>query len=234
MLEKDLPAINLAIRRAEAQIEQMRKALDLPADEGRRVALRKQLDERQAFLDSMSGMRIRPPIAVVERSLQIPDEVHPVEFRYLGPGHTDGDMVLYLPRDRIVFAGDVFFNAALPSTDDARMLDWIQTVVELLKIDADRFVPGHGPVAGRSEVEDFLRYLQDLRHLVEPYVQRGEPLEQVVREARLPERYAGYRFRNFFPANIKMMYSELRAIQLSAPTVEPPAADKPGAVPPMP
>ncbi len=233
ILERDIPAVNLAITRAEGQLEQIRRQLDRPAADAQKLILLEQLKSRQSFVNAMAAIRVCPPLATVDRSLRIPDSRHPVEFHFLGAGHTDGDLILYLPRDKIVFAGDLFFNGALPSTDDARMLDWIRSVEELLRFPAERFVPGHGPVGNRQQVEEFLSYLKDLRILAEEAVQRDEPLEQALREVKMPPQYAGFRFQNFFPSNVKRIYTELRAIMLKDPTVEiPDELKKPVVEPP--
>ena len=65
---------------------------------------------------------------------------------------------------------------------DASILEWMQTLSGLLKLDADKFVPGHGPIGSKKDVEAFLRYLEELKALVQPAVERGDSLEQVTRD----------------------------------------------------
>jgi len=90
---------------------------------------------------------------------------------------------------------------------------WIKTLGEIQKLDADRFVPGHGPVGTRQDLAAFLQYLVDLKAAVEPAVVRGDTLEQVVREIQVPDKYSGWDFQNFFPANVQQMFMELKAQQ---------------------
>lgn len=221
MVERDLPALNRVISLDQAQVARMSKESDRSNDAARRGLLRKQIEERQALVERLSRIHVRVPAAAVEEVLTIVDESRTLQFRVLGPGHTDGDMILYLPQDKIVFTGDLFFNAALPSTDDAQMVSWTHALEELLRLPATIYVPGHGPVAGRAEVENFLQYLKDLRALVESAIGRGEPLEQVLYETRIPARYSSYGFQNFFPANLTRMYAELRKQQLTGPQAKP-------------
>ncbi len=100
------------------------------------------------------------------------------------------------------------------------MLEWMKTLHSVLNLDARTFVPGHGAIGSRSDVERFLAYLEDLKALVEPAVERGDTLEQVVRDLRVPAKYAGYGFQNFFPSNVQKMYSELKANQPVNPATE--------------
>jgi hypothetical protein len=84
-----------------------------------------------------------------------------------------------------------------------------------LKLDADVFVPGHGPVGNRDQVKQFLGYLDDLKASIEPKVSRGESMEQVLHDAQVPAKYASFDFQNFFPANVQRMYVELKELRAS-------------------
>jgi cyclase len=124
--------------------------------------------------------------------------------------------VLFLPAQKVVFAGDLFFSSAIPNVQDARILDWMQTLGKLLKLDADRFVPGHGPIGSKKDVEAFLHYFEDLKAMVQPAVERGDSLEQVTRELQMPAKYSSYLFQNFFSSNVQKMFAELKALQLES------------------
>ena len=107
------------------------------------------------------------------------------------------------------------------------MLPWIATLGAILKLDADVFVPGHGPVGNRDQLKQFLGYLDDLKASVEPRVSRGDSMEQVLRETQVPAKYASFDFQNFFPANVQRMYIELKELRASqAPGPVPKAVKK--------
>jgi glyoxylase-like metal-dependent hydrolase (beta-lactamase superfamily II) len=161
----------------------------------------------------LSSLRILAPSVTLDDSLSIVDGGREVTLLYLGPGHTEGDILLHLPGEKIAFLGDLFFHDAIPNVEDASLLDWRKTLREVLKLDAETFVPGHGRVGTRQDVEEFLGFLEDLKALVEPAVKRGDSLEQVVHDLRLPAKYASFGFQNFFPANLQKMYGELKAAQ---------------------
>lgn len=226
ILQRDLPAFNRTVGVAAAQIEKMQKELLQEKDASRKESIRVQIAARQQLLARMTRLKISAPYITFEEALSIMDGAREVSLRWLGPGHTDGDIILYLPGDKIVFAGDLFFNRALPNSQDASLLEWIKTLELLLRLDAEKFVPGHGAVGTKHDVEDFLGYLRELRGLVEPAVGRGESLEQVLAEATVPARYSGYRFQEFFPANVQRMYAELKALQLAEAAAEAAAGQK--------
>ncbi len=221
ILQLDIPAMNRTVSVAEAQIARMQKELTSSQDEPQKQTLRGQISARQQFLRRMSGIRIQPPVVTLDDSLVIVDGSRKLEILLLGGGgHTDGDVVLYIPSQRVVFAGDLFFNKAIPNVQDSNLHTWIKTLAELQKLDADKFVPGHGPVAARKDFENFQAYLEDLRNLVQTAVDRGDSLEQAIRDVQLPAKYSSFSFPNFFPANVQKMYSELKALRPASPDIQ--------------
>jgi len=68
-----------------------------------------------------------------------------VEVKYLGRGNTSGDAMVYLPKERIVVAGDLVAYP-LPNMIDGYPAEWVQTLQNLANLDADTIVPGHGPI----------------------------------------------------------------------------------------
>jgi glyoxylase-like metal-dependent hydrolase (beta-lactamase superfamily II) len=68
-----------------------------------------------------------------------------VQVRFLGRGNTAGDAVAYLPKEKIVAAGDLVVYP-IPYIYDGYPTEWIQTLQNLSQLDADTIVPGHGPV----------------------------------------------------------------------------------------
>lgn len=226
VLQKDLPSLNRTISVTTSEVDRMRRIASKESDPGKLGALMQQIRTRDDYLATLSRLEIMAPFVVMDDYLEIQDGSRKVIIQFLGPGHTDTDTILYLPSERIVFCGDLFFRDAIPNIQDASVLEWMETLKKILELDADRYVPGHGIVGNRRDVEKFLQYFEDLRALVEPFVLRGDSMERAIREIRVPERYSGYRFMNFFRANIQKMYAELKRMQFLSIPIEGPK--KPG------
>ena len=226
-LEVDLPSMKRTLAIAQRQVQAMRRDLDGETDPAGARKLREQIKAREDYVVAMSRLKITPPQLTTGDGLKIVDGKQEVRLLFLGKGHTDGDLMLYLPAQRIAFVGDLFFNEAIPNVQDASMLEWIKTLEAILKLDADQFVPGHGPVGSRKDVEKFLAYFQDLQSLVQSAVDRGDSIEQATRDIVAPVKYSSYQFQNFFPANVQKMYAELKALQLSKAPQKPPAKSVP-------
>lgn len=70
----------------------------------------------------------------------------------VGPAHTAGDVVVAVPHAGVVFCGDILFAGVTPVVWHGPIRNWIAALDRLLALDADRFVPGHGPIAGIDDV----------------------------------------------------------------------------------
>jgi cyclase len=65
--------------------------------------------------------------------------------------HTPGDMMIWLPDDQVLLAGDVLVNQVAPSFRDARLPEWIKTLEEVQSLPIKTIVPGHGPLMSKAE-----------------------------------------------------------------------------------
>jgi cyclase len=216
ILETDLPSLNRTVAVARSQLEKLRREVAKEKDSAQVQRLREQIKTREAYVQTMSRLSINAPSVTLDDAVRIQDGQQEVRILYLGKGHTDGDVVVYLPAAKIAFVGDLFFNEAIPNVQDASIVPWMKTLAEVLKLDADQFVPGHGAIGSRKDVQNFLAYLETLQSLVKKAVERGDSLEQATRDIVLPQKYAAYRFQNFFPSNVQKMYAELKALQTPA------------------
>ncbi|MBI4886103.1 MAG: MBL fold metallo-hydrolase [Acidobacteria bacterium] len=85
-----------------------------------------------------------------------------VQFRVVGPAHTWGDVVAYLPQHKIVFLGDVGFFWVAPYANNSYITKWIDVCNAILGWDVDVLVPGHGPIGGKKELAEMRDYFQVL------------------------------------------------------------------------
>ncbi len=118
--------------------------------------------------------------------LEIRDGNQVVEIIHTG-GHTDCSTYTYVPHERVLFAGDLMFArgfpyAGDPSCDPER---WMDAFREMLSLDFDKLVPGHGPVVERDEVEKHLAFFEALRDATRDAIAAGKGPEAIT----VPEFY---------------------------------------------
>jgi len=88
------------------------------------------------------------------------------QLRVVGPSHTPEDLVVYLPSEKVLFAGDLVFRSRIPYVGQADSRHWILALERLLTFDAGVVVPGHGPLSqeARQDMQlthDYLVYLRE-------------------------------------------------------------------------
>lgn len=93
--------------------------------------------------------------------------------------HTAGDLLLYLPDDKILVAGDVLVNAVVPTFQDGFVKNWIRTLEEIQMLEAAHFVPGHGDLMNRAQVAELQASIARFYSGVKQGFRRGQNEEQI-------------------------------------------------------
>ncbi|MFO7962843.1 MAG: MBL fold metallo-hydrolase [Desulfobacterales bacterium] len=78
----------------------------------------------------------------------------------VGPAHTKGDVIIHIPENRVVFAGDMLFIGGTPIMWAGPASNWIRACDLMLDLDANYYVPGHGPVTDKAGVADVKGYIE--------------------------------------------------------------------------
>ena len=111
-----------------------------------------------------SGVELTPPTDVVDGDVTLDLAHMRVDVLYVGPAHTEGDLVVHVPDAGVVFAGDVFFHRCTPIGWEGSTDRWIAALLHIEALEPEWVVPGHGPVCGVDGVRDMRSYVE--------YVQR--------------------------------------------------------------
>jgi cyclase len=98
-----------------------------------------------------------PTVTISERLTYYYGDLQ-VELMHVGPAHTWGDVMVYLPKHKILFAGDIAFHYVTPVAQSGHISKWIETVDKILDMDVETIVPGHGLVGGKKELADMREY----------------------------------------------------------------------------
>lgn len=113
--------------------------------EGQSKEIKDALSGLASRISEMSGVAFMSATLTFDHGLTIDLGGTEVQIRYLGKGNTAGDAVAYLPKQKIVVAGDLV-AAPIPNLYDGYPVEWIETLDRLDQLDADTIVPGHGSV----------------------------------------------------------------------------------------
>lgn len=138
---------------------------------------------RPQFADGLRGVRVCLPNVVFDDKMTLYLGEREVRLIHLGVGHTRGDTVVLLPKEKLLFAGDIAFHKVTPQGFQGDIGKWIKVVEELLEMDVETVVPGHGPVGTKAELAEMKEYLQlvyeGARHCFDRGLTESQAIEQI-------------------------------------------------------
>ena len=102
---------------------------------------------------------IVPPVAMSGDQAEVDVGGRTVSVRFLGRGHTGGDLMVHLPEQKLLFMSEAYLNRVFPAMRAAYPSEWVATLDRALAMDVDWFIPGHGfietPQVSREELVAF-------------------------------------------------------------------------------
>ncbi|MFB7053575.1 MBL fold metallo-hydrolase [Streptomyces vinaceus] len=140
------------------------------------------------------------------------------EVRVIHPGvaHTTGDSIVFLPRQGIVFTGDLVFAEGTPFLAMGSLAGSLRALELLRSLDAETVVPGHGPLTDPSAYEATERYLRYVAELAREGRAKGLTPLETAQGADLGE-FAAWRESERLVANVHRAYAELAGEPEGAP-----------------
>ncbi|MGH9867688.1 MAG: MBL fold metallo-hydrolase [Candidatus Polarisedimenticolia bacterium] len=180
-----------------ARIEAMQKEIAGIADpnDPYRVALEKDVGLGKFFLDFSKDFKVEtaaPPGITFDRKITLWTGGRQVDILHAGPGHTDGDAMVYLRDEKVLHMGDLFFNGMYPFVDTAGggsvagIIRNIDAILGVVPADV-RVIPGHGPVTDLAGLRRARSFLAEVREKVKQAVGKGMSRVEAVRTIRMDE-----------------------------------------------
>jgi glyoxylase-like metal-dependent hydrolase (beta-lactamase superfamily II) len=137
-----------------------------------------------------------------------------IQILYFGRAHTTGDAVVFVPQDRIAYLSELFFADEFPNMAQGFGVSWLRALEPILALEADIFVPGHGPVAENPrETRASLRRLQQLlvetRDAIQKEIARGATEDQTAAAVTLSQYEKMPNYTAQRETTVRRMYKEL-------------------------
>jgi cyclase len=159
---------------------------------------------------------IVPPTITFSQSLTLYCDGDQAVLRHLGPAHTSNDVIMWVPGQKLLFAGDLLFNGGTPFVVMGSVQGLIDALTEVSKLAPATIVPGHGAVCDADVIDDQLAYLRFVQEVAKSGYGAGqEPLE-LARRTDLGK-FAAWTDTERLVGNLHRAYSELRGDPGGAP-----------------
>lgn len=152
---------------------------------------------------------LKNPVTYFDKGITLVRDGRTIILSNAEAGHSGGDVLVYLPEDKILFASDLLFVDEIGPMADGHMRDWILNLEMMEKLDSRTIVPGIGPVSDRNSIRRFLNFFRDFMTELLGYAQKGDSPEMVLKKFPF-ERYKGMRgAEQYMKENVTRAYKEL-------------------------
>jgi cyclase len=135
-------------------------------------------------------VRLVPPIRTFSGELEVDVGGREVRLIEVGPAHTPGDLIVWIPDAGIAIAADILFIGVTPIMWAGPLESWVAALQRLLELGAGRFVPGHGPVCRADEVRRLIDYWRWLERAAGERLEAGRSPAATARELVLGDEIA--------------------------------------------
>lgn len=125
--------------------------------------------------------------------------------------HTDGDMMIWLPDDQVLLAGDVMVNQVTPSFRDANVKLWIETLNEVQSLPVQTIVPGHGPLMNKQDAAAMHQRMLTLYDGIAAGIKDGLTDSEIRQKLDLSQWHTLHNYDEQMGANINKAYLEIEA-----------------------
>ena len=174
----------------------------------------------------VKASKLKPPTVLYSGELIFDDGKHRVEVMHLGVAHTHGDSLAWLPKERILFTGDVCVNGPYNYVGDGDVGKWVETLEAVRKLGAQVVCTGHGPRSVATVLDDQQAFFKGLREQVGALMARKapaeakaqiEPIRAALKGNAQIARFVGDRGADgdSFPSQVEKVYMEMTGNKLA-------------------
>ena len=165
----------------------------------------------QTWRSLKEGYReLRNPVTFFDKGLTLVRGRMTIVLSNTDLGHSEGDVIVYLPEEKVLFTSDLFFNDVEGYMGDGHMREWVLDLEMMEGIDARVVIPGSGRVTNSAGITQFRLFFKDFLTEVLRHVEKGETLEQTKKAFRLPDYEALPGYKIFLNTNVERAYKQLQ------------------------
>ncbi|MGH8012509.1 MAG: MBL fold metallo-hydrolase [Candidatus Binataceae bacterium] len=194
-----------------------KRLADLQANTSRMGAAGAFLQEIFAPFD-FTGINVAMPTVTFEGEMERRVGNKTVRLLQVGPAHTRGDILAYVPQDRSIFTGDILFINGHPIIWAGPVGNWIKACQLMLDLDVDVVVPGHGPITDKRGVTAVKSYLEYIAGEARRRYDAGMPMFEAARDISMAD-YSSWGDGERIVVNVSTLYREFSGGTAPAPSI---------------
>jgi glyoxylase-like metal-dependent hydrolase (beta-lactamase superfamily II) len=209
-IQDQLKSLPKTIADAEVRLAAGKDERGQPLTDAQRQQLTQGIADLKSYLEELQTIRPTLPTITFERSMILHRPSRDIYVLYYGKGHTRGDVVVYLPKEKVVVTGDLLTNG-IPFMRDAYPVEWVETLRSVERLDFETAIPGHGSVQqGKKQLSRLISFLADVVAAVKDGVVKGQTLDDLKKGIDLTQYQSDFpNFKSGAPAMIERTYLEV-------------------------
>lgn len=158
---------------------------------------------------SHTEIKTRLPDLLVDSLQNFDGPDRSIQLISKGPGHTESDLVMYLPDDQILFTGDLIFNQRHPYVPHGDISKWKGWLDDLNSLNAKTVIPGHGQPGTNALIGQMKNYLLDLEMSATNLIKNDQSIDSVD-ISFIPDQYKDWWFDRFYVWNLQFVYESIQ------------------------
>ena len=159
-----------------------------------------------------NNITLTPPKQTFEGEMSVKVGDKEVRLMEVGPAHTRGDTMVYIPSDKTIFTGDILFIGGHPIVWAGPVSNWIRACDIILGLDVETIVPGHGPITDKHGVNEVKGYFEYIYAEARTRYETGMSALKAAKDIPLG-RFASWTEGERMAVNVNSIYRELSGEQ---------------------
>jgi cyclase len=212
-----IPFIERQLAALPKEIDRLKDDIMKATNPDQKARLEANLQQAEAYLVELKSLKPTLPTRTVANTMTLNEQGREIHLLLRGLGHTDGDVYVYLPKEKVVVTGDAVVDW-MPFLNDGYPEEWVQTLTALETVDFNQMILGHGEVATKEHLAFFKGYLMDLIASVKKAAADGGSLDEMkktIPDQLAPQyergmsKYPLSQYRDRVGLNIEMVYQKV-------------------------
>lgn len=191
------------------QLEFLRVRYQNAGDESQQKALLLWIGYYEGLVEALPHLTVCMPNITFDSHLKIHGAKHTCELITFEGAHTGSDTVLHLSENDIIFMGDLMFVGCHPYLADGDPHKLLEALGEISRFNASCYVPGHGPVGTRNDLDLLLEYIEQCFETAQRLVETGNVSEDRINAIEIAEMYQHWQQPQFYRSNLRFICKQL-------------------------
>lgn len=212
-----VPFIQKQLAGMPGEIAKLKDDIQKATNPEMKARLESSLRQAEEFQQELKNLKPTLPTRTIGATTTLREGGREIQLHVLGRAHTNGDLFIYLPKEKIVATGDALIDW-MPFLNDGYPEDWVATLSTLDRLAFDHIIPGHGDVQPKNHLAFFRGYLSDLIDSVKTASAAGASLAEMQKAvgdqlaAKYEKGMSKYplgRYRDRVGQNVEMVYKKV-------------------------